>query len=213
MEFIDPEIEKYASENSTVEDPFLKDVAKITREKLDAPSMMVGHLEGMFLEMLVFALSPNRVLEIGTFSGYSSISMAKALKPGAVIDTLDFDEKHIHYAKKHIKEAGLEHVIFIHEGDARTTIQNLTGPYDFIFIDADKSSYEHYLNHSLKLLSQNGIIAVDNTLWSKRVLDPNDNTEDTVALRKFNQKVAENPNLRAVITTVRDGVTLIRKVN
>ncbi len=211
MEFIDADTELYALEHSTVQDSVLEQIAENTRQHLDSPSMMIGQLEGMFLEMLVFAIKPDRVLEIGTFSGYSCISMAKGLKPGATIDTLENDNKHVEIAKAHIKQAGLEKVITIREGDARQTIQKLTGPYQFIFIDADKTGYEHYLKYALELLSPDGIIAVDNTLWSKRVLDPTDSTEDTLALRDFNNKLSKRTDIRVVISTIRDGVTLIRK--
>jgi caffeoyl-CoA O-methyltransferase len=211
MYVIDDDIEIYATEHSTRQDPILKTVEEATVSELEFPTMMVGHLEGMFLEMLIFALRPKKVLEIGTFSGYSSIAMAQALDSEATIDSLDINPRHIEFAKRHIKMAKLENVITIHEGDAKQTLTKLDGPFDFIFIDADKSGYDTYLEMCLPKLSDRGLIAVDNTLWSKNVLNDDDQSEDTVALRSFNKKVAENTNLRVVVTTIRDGVTLIRK--
>ena len=211
MYIVDNEIEGYALTHTTKMPEHLDHVQAETREHLDGPGMMVGPLEGRFLEILVAAVGARRVLEIGTFSGYSSISMAAGLAAGGRITTCELSARHAEFARRHIAEAGLSDVIEIREGPALETLATLEGPYDFIFIDADKANYHAYYEAALALLAERGLIAVDNTLWSRRVLDDSDQSVDTVAIRRFNDHVAADQRVVAAQLTVRDGVTLIRK--
>jgi len=208
---VDPAIEKYASENTSPPTQGLLELAEETRATLDGPGMMVGALEGRFLEMLVFASGAKRILEIGTFSGYSSISMAAGLRDGGRIVTCDISEKHAEVARRHIDANGLSDRIEVRVGPALETLATLDGPFDFVFIDADKPNYINYYEAVLPKLSPDGVIAADNTLWSKRVIDLEDQEADTVAIRNFNEMVADDPRVVNVILTVRDGITLIRK--
>ena len=173
--------------------------------------MMVGRLEGRFLEMLTFALSATSVLEIGTFGGYSALAMAAGLAPGGRITTCEISPEHAAFARRHIARSPYADRIEVLEGPAIDTIATLPGPFDLVFIDADKASYLAYYEAVLAKLSPRGIIAADNTLWSGRILDPEDTSKDTVALRAFNDFVATDPRVIAVQTTVRDGVTLVRR--
>jgi caffeoyl-CoA O-methyltransferase len=173
--------------------------------------MLTGAVEGRFLEFLVVAVSPSRVLEIGTYSGYSSISMAAALPKGGRIDTCEINEEHAAVANRYIEEAGYADRITIHLGPAIETIDGLDGEFDFVFVDADKENYVNYYEAVLPRLSPRGLIAADNTIWSGRVLDEDDQSESTVAIRAFNDHVAADPRSVNVMLTVRDGVTLIRR--
>jgi caffeoyl-CoA O-methyltransferase len=173
--------------------------------------MMVGHLEGRFLRMLVTLTGARRILEVGTFTGYSSLSMAEALPDDGRITTCEISEKHAEIARRHIAASLYADRIEIRVGRAIDTIASLEGPFDLVFIDADKPSYRAYLDATLPLLADTGAIVVDNVLWSGRVLDGDDTSADTRAIVEFNEAVAADPRLDAVMLTIRDGVTLIRR--
>jgi caffeoyl-CoA O-methyltransferase len=178
---------------------------------LDNPHMMVGRLEGRFLEMLTFALSATSVLEVGTFGGYSALAMAPGLAPGGRIVTCELSPVHAAFARRHIAASPYADRIDVVEGPALDTIAGLPGPFDLVFLDADKAGYLAYYEAVLAKLAPRGLIAADNTLWSGRILDPTDSSADTVALRKFNDFLAADSRVVVVLTTVRDGVTLVRK--
>jgi caffeoyl-CoA O-methyltransferase len=210
-DIVDPELEAYASTHTTAPPPHLEALAAEVQTSLDFPNMMVGRLEGRYLEMLVFALGATSVLEIGTFGGYSALAMAAGLGPGGRITTCELSPKHAAFARRHIALSPYADRIEVLEGPAIDTIASLPGPFDFVFIDADKASYPEYVEAVLGKLTPRGLIAADNTLWSGRILDPSDTTADTVALRAFNDALAVDPRVVVVQTTVRDGVTLIRR--
>jgi caffeoyl-CoA O-methyltransferase len=212
MEIVAREIEHYAEAHTSPPPEYLQALAVETELTLDFPQMMVGALEGRFLEMLVFSLSATRVLEIGTFSGYSSLSMAAGLPPEGSIITCDISEKHLAVARRFIEKSPFAGRIDIREGPALDTIATLDGPFDFVFIDADKENYVNYYEAVLPKLAPHGLIAADNTLWSGQVIDPSDSSPGTVAIRAFNDHVRDDPRTEQVQLTVRDGVTLIRKV-
>ena len=212
MDIVPRDIEHYAEAHTSPPPEHLLALAVETELALDFPQMMVGALEGRFLEMLVYSLAPQRVLEIGTFSGYSALSMAAGLPPGGHIVTCDISEKHLAVARRFIEKSPYANVIDIREGPALDTIASLDGPFDFVFIDADKDNYINYYEAVLPKLSPRGLIAADNTLWSGQVLDSSDTSEGTVAIRAFNDHVRDDPRTEQVQLTVRDGVTLIRKV-
>ncbi|HUI03085.1 MAG TPA: O-methyltransferase [Acidimicrobiales bacterium] len=207
----DPVLESYAEAHTTPPAEHLVAVAESTRADLDFPGMMVGTLEGRFLEMLVYALRPAWVLEIGTFSGYSALSMAAGLPPGGRITTCELSAAHVEASRRNIAASPYADRIEIVEGPALDTVNRLGGPFDFVFIDADKSSYLSYFEAVLPKLAPGGLIAADNTLWSGRVLDDADRSPDTLAIRAFNDAVAADPRVVCVQLTVRDGVTLIRR--
>ena len=174
--------------------------------------MMVGTIEGRFLEMLVHATQARRVLEIGTYTGYSSIAMAAALPPGGQIITCDVSEEHTAVARRHIEASGNAGRIRIERGPAVETIARLDGPFDLVFIDADKESYLAYFEVTLPKLAPHGLIAADNTLWHGDVINLDNSDADTVAIRSFNSAVAADPRVSAVLLPIRDGVTLIRSL-
>jgi caffeoyl-CoA O-methyltransferase len=211
MSFIVPEdIERYAEEHTTAPDDLLRRLAEETRTTLQSPQMLTGTLEGRLLEFLVFATGARRVLELGTYSGYSAISMAAALPPGGHIDTCEVDEQHAAVARRYIEEAGYADRITIHLGPALETIARLEGEFDFVFIDADKVNYGAYYEALLPRLATGGLMAIDNTLWSGKVLEP-DEDPGTRAIAELNDRIARDPEVVAVQLTVRDGVTLVRR--
>jgi caffeoyl-CoA O-methyltransferase len=210
-DLVPPEIEAYAAAHTTPPPPALARLAAETDAMGDVARMMTGPLEGRFLELLAFALRPRLVLEIGTFTGYSALSMAAALPAGARLVTCDVDAERQAITRRHAVAAGLADRIELRLGPALDTIASLDGPFDLVFIDADKSNYTNYYEAVLPKLAEGGVVAVDNTLWSGRVLDASDTTEDTLAIRHFNDRVAADPRVICVMLTVRDGVTLIRR--
>ena len=204
------EIESYVEANSTPPPELLRRLAEETRAELRSPQMLTGTVEGRLLEFLVFALRPQRVLELGTYSGYSSISMAAALPPGGHIDTCEVDETHAAVARRYQEEAGVADRITIHLGPALETIERLDGEYDLVFIDADKLTYPAYYEALVPRLSAHGIMVLDNTLWSGRVAEPPD-TPETEMFVELNARTAADPRVVADMLTVRDGVTHVRR--
>ena len=211
MSFIVPEeIEQYSEEHTTPPDDLLHRLADETRATLQSPQMLTGTIEGRLLEFLVFATRARRVLELGTYSGYSAISMARALPPDGHIDTCEVDEQHAAVARRYIEESGHGDRITIHIGPALETIARLEGEFDFVFIDADKVNYSAYYEALLPRLTSGGLMAIDNTLWSGKVLEPDDDP-GTRAIAELNDRIARDPAVVAVQLTVRDGVTLVRR--
>jgi caffeoyl-CoA O-methyltransferase len=212
VSFIVPEdIERYAEAHTAQHPELLQRLAEETRETLQRPQMLTGMIEGRFLEFIVYMTGARRILELGTFSGYSAISMAAALPPGGHIDTCEVEEKHSTVARRYIEEAGYADRIFIHMGPALDSIGRIEGEFDFVFIDADKENYVNYYEAVLPRLSERGLIAADNTLWSGRVIDEADQDESTLAVRAFNDHVRDDDRVFCVMLSVRDGVTLIRR--
>ena len=210
IEIADPRVEQYAAEHTTPEPPWFATLAEETRNATRAPTMMVGTLEGRLLTALVAMLRPRSVLEIGTFTGYSALSMAEALPPDGRIVTCDISEEHLAIARRHIAASPYAGVIEIRSGPALETIATLPGPFDLVFIDADKTSYSAYFEATLAKLAPDGVILVDNVLWSGRVLDPAITEPDTAAIKAFNDQVLADDRVEVVMLTVRDGVSLIR---
>jgi caffeoyl-CoA O-methyltransferase len=213
-DIVDPRIEEYAVAHSTPEPALFTDLAAETRTSTSAPNMMVGTLEGRFLSFLVTMLRPQLVLEIGTFTGYSALSMAEALPPGGRIVTCDISEDHVAIARRHIDASPYRDLIDIRVGPAIDTLKRLDGPFDLAFIDADKTGYLDYYEAIVPKLAPGGVIAVDNVLWSGRVLDDapaGEVDEATRALREFNDHVVADERVECVMLPLRDGVTLVRR--
>ena len=213
MGVVPEEIEAYAAEHTTPPHPLLAEVAADTRATQEAHRMMVGLLEGRFLETLVWLSGARRILEIGCFTGYSALSMAAALPPDGTIVTCELEPERAAAARRHFDASPWADQIDIRVGPALDSLASITGPFDLVFIDADKANYPNYYEAVLPLLAERGLIVADNVLWSGRVLDPNDQTDDTVAIRQFNARVRDDDRVTCVMATVRDGVLLIRRRN
>ena len=191
-------------------DELFERLAAETREGMSAPQMMVGPLEGRFLELLVRLTRARRVLELGTFTGWSSIAMASALQPGGTVVTCDVDPEAQEIARRYAEEAGVADRIDYRLGPGLETMRTLEGPLDLVFIDADKEGYADYYEAALPLLADDGLIVADNVLWSGRVAE-DDPDERTRTIMAFNERVRDDERVVAVVLTVRDGMTLIRK--
>ena len=211
MGVVNEDIEAYAAAHTTPEDPLLTEVAAATRESQEAHRMMVGLLEGRFLETLVWLSGARRVLEIGCFTGYSALSMAAALPPGGTITTCEVDPERAALARRHFAASPWADRIDLIVGPALDSLTLLMGPFDLVFIDADKVNYGRYYEAVLPLLADHGLIVADNVLWSGRVLDDSDQSDDTNAIRAFNDMVVNDSRVTCVMATVRDGVLLIRR--
>jgi caffeoyl-CoA O-methyltransferase len=209
----DPDVEQYAAEHSSPEPEYLAEVARDTRDRFSTRAgMLTGHLEGGFLGMLAAMLGARRILEIGTFTGYSALAMAEGMASDGQIVTLELDPKHAAAARSNIAASPHAERIEVREGPALETLASLDGPFDLIFIDADKAGYPAYYEAALGLLASAGAIAIDNTLWSGRVVDaPED--ESTRVMAEFNDRIRADARVRAVQVPIRDGLTLVRLAN
>jgi caffeoyl-CoA O-methyltransferase len=211
MSFIvDPKIEEYAEAHTTPDGELFERLAEETRAKTTAPQMMVGRIEGRFLATLVALSGAHRILEFGTFTGYSSISMASALPPDGKVITLDVDPEATAIARRYMDESGHGEKIEIRLGPALETLRDVEGPFDLVFIDADKENYVNYYEAALPLLADDGLLIADNVLWSGRVVE-DEGDESTRAIKEFNEHVAADERVVSVMLTVRDGMTLVRK--
>jgi caffeoyl-CoA O-methyltransferase len=202
---IEERIERYAAEHSTAASELFERLAAETHATQAQPQMSVGQVEGAFLAFMVFMKKPRRVLEIGTFTGWSSIAMASALPPGGKLVTCDVNEETNAIARRYAEEAGVADRIEYRVGPASETLAGLEGPFDLVFIDANKDGYIDYYEASLALLADDGVILADNTLFGLR--------EDELgeAIDRFNKHVRDDPRVEQVLLTIREGVTLIRK--
>jgi predicted O-methyltransferase YrrM len=210
MSFIvESSVEEYAEAHSSPDGELFERLAAETREKSSAPQMMVGRVEGQFLGSLVRSTGAKRILELGTFTGYSSISMALALPDGGRLITCDVDPETTEIARRYATEAGIVDRIDYRTGPALETIAQLDGEFDLVFIDADKPNYLNYYEATLPKLAPNGLMILDNTLWSGRVADPNEDDENTQAIRAINDRVRDDPRVNNVLLTVRDGMNLV----
>ena len=207
---VDPAVEAYSEAHTSPPPPLLQALAAETERDLPSPGMMVGAVEGRFLQLLVSVAGARHVLEIGTFSGYSALAMAAGLPPDGRITTCEVEPRHAEMAQRFIDESPYAGRIEVRLGPALDTLAGLDGPFDLVFIDADKTNYANYYEAVLPKLAERGLIVVDNTLWSGRVLaGEGDADEDTAAIRAFNDMVAADARVTTVLLPVRDGVTLI----
>ena len=202
-------IERYAEAHSTPEKDLHKALVKTTHERTELPQMQVGHLEGAFLKSMVTAIQAKRVLEIGTFTGYSALRMAEGMPQGGKLITCDIDEKAAAIAREFWKQSHHGKKITLMMGPALKTVQKLKGLFDLVFIDADKENYLNYWNACLPKVRQGGVILVDNVLWGGAVLDPKEPSDRAIAA--FNQAALADMRVNLVMLTIRDGVTMAVK--
>ena len=193
MSFVVPQpIDDYAEAHTTPPVELLAELAAETKATLECPQMLTGPVEGRFLELLVFATGARRVLEIGTYSGYSALSMAAGLPEGGHIDTCELEQKHADVANRYIGRSPFADRITVHVGPAIETVSRLDGPYDLVFVDADKVGYDAYYEAVLPKLAPSGLIVFDNMLQNGRVVEDPDSGDNTRAI------VALNDKLRAI---------------
>ena len=207
---VDPGVEAYVEAHTTPPPQHLARLAEETRATLRSPQMLTGTVEGRLLEALVWATRARRVLELGTYSGYAALSMAPALAEGGEVITCESSDEHADFAQRHIDATPYRDRIRIVRGPALESLPGLDGPFDLVFIDADKANYVNYYEAVLPKLAERGLIAADNTLWSGRVADAENREETTETMRAFNDHVRADERVVSTMLTVRDGITLIR---
>jgi len=204
-------IEQYIADYTSPETPALAKLNRSTYLKAMMPQMLSGHVQGRVLSMLSHMIRPKRILEIGTFTGYSAICLAEGLAPDGLLTTIDINEELTPMVKEAVTAAGMQHKIEIRIGNALEIIPTLPGTFDLVFIDADKQNYQKYFDLVLPKTPIGGYILADNVLWSGKVTNPK-HDKDTAAIHAFNQYVANYPQVEQVILSVRDGITLCRKI-
>jgi caffeoyl-CoA O-methyltransferase len=209
LTLVPEDIERYAMAHTTPLPPLLEELMEETKKEFGALSRMLsGQPEGVLLQTLAAAIGARRILEIGTFTGFSAQMMAAALPDDGALITCDISPKHLEMARRYFDRSPHGKKITVREGPALDTIKTLESPFDLVFIDADKTNYQNYYEACLPLLAPRGLVAVDNVLWSGQVLDPN--TDDARAIVAFNDHVRNDARVTCVMLTVRDGITLIR---
>jgi len=212
MDFISDKLADYLNKNSEKEPEILSRLSKETHQKILQPRMLSGHVQGRFLSFISKIKSPNKILEIGTYTGYSTICLAEGLSKNGKIDTIDKNEELIKIQSKYFEESGYRNKIIQHTGHALDILKNLNEKYDIIFIDADKENYINYFNQVSNKLRKNGIIISDNVLWSGKVLDSNQMDEETSTLVQFNKIINNDKRFKSIILPIRDGISISRLV-
>ncbi|MBL0309592.1 MAG: class I SAM-dependent methyltransferase [Bacteroidetes bacterium] len=204
------DIENYIAFYSAHEDEVLRELSRETHLKIQMPQMLSGNIQGQFLEMFSRLLQPKRILEIGTFTGYSAICLAKGLHSDGLLYTLDINEELKAMCEKYFHKANLQHKITHLIGDAKKIIPQLDETFDLVFIDADKINYSLYYDLVFDKVRTGGYIIADNVLWSGKVVEPKKD-KDTVAIDAYNQKVAADSRVHNFILPLRDGLNIARK--
>jgi predicted O-methyltransferase YrrM len=210
MDIIPEKLEKYISNHTSEEPELLSQLNRETHLKVLLPRMLSGHVQGRFLSMISKILSPKNILEIGTYTGYASICLAEGLAKNGKLITIDKNKEIVELSNKYFKLSGLDDKIEFKEGNALDIVPELNMEFDLIFIDADKSNYINYYKMCLPLLTKNGLIIIDNVLWSAKVTE-NKVDPKTKAIMDLNKLVQEDDNVDNVLVSVRDGLMLIRK--
>ena len=209
LTLVPEEIEAYAQDHSTGVPPLLAELTQATHDKFGGLAMMLsGQVEGLLLQTLVASIGAKRVLEVGTFTGFSALMMAAALPDDGEIVTLELSPEHAAFARSFFERSPDGHKVRLIEGPALDTLQTLEGPFDLVFIDADKAGYVGYYEAALSMLSERGVIAIDNVLWSGNVLDPKE--DNGRAIVAFNDHVERDQRVTNVLPTVRAGIMLVR---
>ena len=210
---VSADIEAYAQLHSMPESDLCRALREETQRRMESPQMMVGPLEGAFLKMMTQLVQATSVLEIGMFTGYSALCFAEALPAEGTVLTCELDEESAALARRYFARSPIGKKIEIRMGPALETMRYLKGPFDLIFIDADKINYVNYYRRSLDLLSPQGVMLIDNVLWDGDVLKQPAPDEKTAAIQELNRTVSSDPRVTAVLVTIRDGVLVIRKID
>lgn len=211
MHFIPQELEDYVEQHSQEEPAILKKLSRETHLKVLQPRMISGHFQGRVLSMLSKLIRPLRVLEIGTYTGYSAICIAEGLAPGGEVHTIDVNEELHDLQRKYFDLSGWGKQIIQYTGDAMEIIPTLDQTFDLVFIDADKVNYPGYFNLIIEKMEHGGVILTDNVLWSGKVLEKvKANDKQTNALLEYNRLVNEDPRVETVLLPIRDGLTITR---
>ena len=210
MNFISSKLQQYIDEHSMEESDLLKALDRETHQKVLQPRMLSGSYQGRLLALLAKIIEPKKILEVGTYTGYATLCMAEGLATGGSIDTIDYNEELSDIQRRYFDQSPYRSQIVQHLGEAKDVIKTLTGPYDLVFLDADKENYPHYFDLVIDKLETGGVILSDNVLWSGKVLEKATD-EATSALQEYNHKINTDARVETIILPIRDGLTITRK--
>jgi caffeoyl-CoA O-methyltransferase len=212
MEILNEDLLHYSEQHTTSESPLLKAINRETHAKVMMPRMLSGHLQGRVLSMISKLIHPKLILEIGTYTGYSAICLSEGLAADGTLITIDINEELEDKVRKYFEEAGILSKVQYRIGDATKIVSTLEGPFDLVFIDADKENYSRYYDMVIDKVREGGIILADNVLWSGKVLQAKQD-KDTRAIVEFNKKIQQDGRVENVLLPIRDGILMIRKLS
>ena len=214
IDFINDEIMQYAESHTQDESELLKELHRETHQKILQPRMMSGHLQGRFLSLISYLTQPNKILEIGTYTGYATLCLAEGLEENGTIHTIEINEELFDFYKKYFDKSIYKNKIIPHRGDAKKIIPILDFKFDLVFIDAEKSNYIDYFDLVLPKLNPGGLNIADNVLWNGKVLQKSFTKEDieTMGLKNFNKKVKAEKKVETLLLPIRDGLMICRKI-
>jgi len=210
--FINTGILKYSEINSQKEPILLKELNRETHLKILNPRMLSGAFQGRLISLISKLIKPKKVLEIGTYTGYSALCIYEGLDKKGIIHTIDKNEELVEIQKKYFKKTGEREKFIQHTGNALEIIPEINETFDLIFLDADKENYINYFNCIIDKLNKNGVILADNVLWSGKVNDERQQDETTKILRLFNELVNNDNRVETILLPIRDGISIIRKI-
>ena len=211
-DIVNNKIEDYIRKNSSKEPDILKDLNKETYLKVLNPRMLSGHIQGRFLSIITKLIKPKKILEIGTYTGYSAICMAEGLIENGIIHTIDINEELISIQNKYFAKSKCNNSIIQHVGDARNIIKSINEKFDLVFLDADKENYIEYYELVIEKVKKGGLIIADNVLWTGKVVEPEkDDDQLTQYLIDFNKMINEDDRVENIILPLRDGLNVILK--
>jgi caffeoyl-CoA O-methyltransferase len=208
---VSADIEAYAQTHSMPESDLCRALREETQRHMESPQMIVGPLQGAFLKIMVQLVQATSVLEVGMFTGYSALCFAEALPADGTVLTCELDEQSAALARRYFARSPVGKKIEVCMGPALDTMRYLKGPFDLIFIDADKINYVNYYRRALDLLSPQGVMLIDNVLWDGDVLKQPPPDDKTAAIQELNRTVASDPRVSAVLITIRDGVLVVKR--
>jgi caffeoyl-CoA O-methyltransferase len=212
MNFLPPNIEKYADQHTSSESELLHELERQTYIKILQPRMLSGHLQGRFLSMISKMIKPEHILEIGTYTGYSALCLAEGLDNNGTLTTIEIDPEIAEFAQTYFDKSNFNNQIELKIGNALEIIPNLSPKFDLIFIDADKTNYLNYLELVIPKLNKGGYLIADNVLWSGKVTEPIDSKDlDTQVLIEFNAKIHADEQFENILLPIRDGLMMVRK--
>ena len=212
INFIDDNILNYSISKSEKESKLLNDLYRETYLKVLNPRMISGHYQGRILSLISKIISPKKILEIGTYTGYSAICLCEGMDKDGILHTIDNNKELVEIQNKYFKRANLKDKIIQHSGDAKNIIPSIDEEFDIVFIDADKESYPEYYDLIINKVRSGGIIIADNILWSGKILEKVEKDDQaTKSIIEFNNKIIEDDRVKNIILPIRDGLNIIRK--
>jgi predicted O-methyltransferase YrrM len=212
LDLILPVVQQYAEMHTSAEDPLLEEIHAFTKKEYPEAQMISGHLQGKLLEMISFMIRPRRILEIGSFTGYSALCLAKGLPEEGKLHTIELREKDAAIARNYFDRSALGKKIISHCGNALEIIPKLEETWDLVFIDADKPAYVEYFNLVFPHMPKNGFILADNIFFHGKALEENPTGKSAKGIREFNRFILERRDIDKMVLTIRDGLYLIRKL-